>query len=79
MFFKENFESFKENFNKNLEKFNKNLKIFYYRFSLLAEAWTVSHPLQIFQVSGGVHFVPPWRRPCTKDYTKLHTAYITLK
>ena len=46
----ENFKSLSENFNKNL----KNLVEFsYYRFSLLAEAWTVPHTLQIFWGFGG--------------------------
>ena len=67
----ENIKSYKKPlkvFKKILIKFWKNLtkicKFTNYRFSLLAEAWTVPHSLQIFGVSGGgdVCSVPPWSR-----------------
>ena len=56
------FEQILKVFKKILIKISENLtNILYYRFSLLAEACTVLHSLQIFRVSGGIPPVPP---PC---------------
>ena len=64
------FERFKENVNKYeyLEKFNEILNFFfYYRFSLLAEAWAVPQPLQIFRVRGTFPLFPPGDAPDDDD------------
>ena len=61
------FESFKENANKNLEKLNENYYISLLSILLLAEAWVVPHPLQIFRgFGGGGRSFPtsPWSRYC---------------
>ena len=59
--FKKFFESFKKNVNKPLEKLNENYNFLqqYYLFLLLAEAWVVPHPLQLFRGFRGAGKLPP--------------------
>ena len=42
-------ESFKNNVNKHFEKLNENYNFYEYLFLLLAEAWVVPNPLQLFR------------------------------
>ena len=75
--FKNFFESFKENLNKRFEKLNENYNFYYNLFLLLAEAWVVPYPLQLFRGFGrGESFPLPPPPPATP---LVYTVQCTLQ